>query len=55
VTKNERLSRVIAEYWARRGYLVKVTHGPEGIESATVNGAPLTKQVLKVKEYDNGR
>jgi hypothetical protein len=55
VTKNERLARVIAQYWAQRGYVVKVTPSPEGLTSATINGAPLAPKTLKVKGKNNGR
>ncbi len=55
MTKNERLARVIAQYWAQRGYVVKVTPSPEGLTSATINGAPLAPKTLKVKGKNNGR
>jgi hypothetical protein len=46
MTKNERLAKKIQAYWAERGYLVKISASPEGLSSATVNGAPVAKPVL---------
>ena len=55
MTKNERLAKKIQAYWAERGYLVKISASPEGLSSATVNGAPMAKPVLVVKANKGGK
>lgn len=55
MTKNERLAKKIQAYWAERGYLVKISASPEGLSSATVNGAPIAKPVLVAKPNKGGK
>lgn len=55
MTKNERLAKKIQAYWAERGYLVKISASPEGLSSATVNGAPMAKPVLVAKSTKGGK